>query len=176
MDHTPAYGAVPERGYSFLGGEVRRPGPFPREEVEAALTRYFELAAIGTRTGNWDPWVDLFTEDAIYVEHAMGVMRGREAIRAWVKAATGEKPMSTIVAPDWYLIENDLVMVYTLNQRPAADGGEPYQFIGISPFCYAGDGLWCYEEDVTNPMEIVRTGQLAVAAQAAGGAAADATP
>lgn len=157
MDHSATQGAIPERGFSFLADEVRRPGPFPRAEVEAALATYFELSAIGTTTGNWDPWVDLFTEDAVYVEHSMGVFRGREAIRAWVKGATGEKPMPTVVAPDWFVIDNDLVVVYTLNQRPAPDGGDPYQFIGLSPFCYAGDGKWCYEEDITNPNEIVRT-------------------
>jgi hypothetical protein len=161
------FGEVPERGYSFLGGLVRRPGPFPREEVEAALKTYFELAKVGTETGNWDPWADLFTEDAIYVEHSMGIMRGREAIRAWVKSSTGEKPMATIVAPDWYLIENDLVIVYTLNMRPAPDGGDPYQFVGMSPFVYAGDGKWSYEEDVTNPNEIVRTATLAAKARVA---------
>ncbi len=166
MDYPNAIGAVPERGYSFLGNEVRRPGPFPREEVVAALARYFELAKHGTTTGDWNPWADLFTEDAIYVEHSMGVMRGREAIRKWVSTATGSKPMATIVAPDWYLIENDLVVVYTLNQRPAPDGGDPYQFIGISPFCYAGNGMWCYEEDVTNPNEIVRTAKLWMEAMA----------
>ena len=166
MDYPNAIGVVPERGYSFLGNEVRRPGPFPREEVVAALARYFELAKHGTTTGDWNPWADLFTEDAIYVEHSMGVMRGREAIRKWVSTATGSKPMATIVAPDWYLIENDLVVVYTLNQRPAPDGGDPYQFIGISPFCYAGNGMWCYEEDVTNPNEIVRTAKLWMEAMA----------
>lgn len=167
MTHPETHGDIPERGYSFLANSVRRPGPFPREEVEAALARYFELAAIGTTTGNWDPWVDLFTEDAIYVEHNMGVFRGREAIRDWVKAATGAVPMSTVVKPDWYVIDNDLVVVYTLNERPAPDGGAPYQFIGLSPFCYAGNGQWCYEEDITNPMEIVRTAKLHAAAVSA---------
>ena len=160
MTHPGAQGEIPQRGYSFLAAAVRRPGPFPREEVEAALTRYFELAAHGTTTGDWIPWADLFTEDAIYVEHSMGILRGREAIRRWVTTVTGGVPMATKVAPDWYLIENDLCVVYTLNQRPAPDGGDPYQFIGLSPFCYAGDGLWCYEEDITNPNEIVRTRDL----------------
>lgn len=166
MDYPEPTGEVPERGYSFLADAVRRPGPFPREEVEVALATYFELAAVGTTTGDWNPWADLFTDDAIYVEHSMGIMRGREAIRKWVIQSTGGKPMATIVAPDWYVIDNDLVVVYTLNQRPAPDGGQPYQFIGISPFCYAGDGKWCYEEDVTNPMEIVRTAKLWGAAKA----------
>ena len=43
--NTPAFTAeTSERGYRFLAAEVRRPQQFPREEVEAALARYFALA------------------------------------------------------------------------------------------------------------------------------------
>ena len=160
---------IPERGYSFLGTSVRRPGPFPRAEVEAAIARYFELAKHGTTTGDWNPWVDLFTEDAIYVEHSFGVLRGREAIRSWVISVTGAKATILEIEPDWYVIENDLCVIYTPNRRPAPDGGAPYQFIGLSVFCYAGDGQWCYEEDVTNPGEIQRVyGAHQAATQAVG--------
>ena len=147
---------VPERGYSFLGDSVRRRGPFDRAEVERAVLRYFELARRGTTTGDWDPWVDLFTEDAIYVEHSFGVMRGREAIRGWVKAVTGARPSPLEIEAQLTLIENDLCVIYTPNRLPAPDGGGPYQFVGLSVFCYAGDGMWCYEEDVTNSGEIQR--------------------
>ena len=147
---------VPERGYSFLGDEVRREGTYPRSEVEVAIARYFELAKVGTTTGDWNPWVDLFTEDAIYVEHSFGILRGREAIRRWVTTATGAQPMALEIKAQWFVIENDLCVIYTPNQKPAPDGGEPYQFIGLSVFCYAGKGQWCYEEDVTNPAEIMR--------------------
>ena len=160
MSHPRYDGDVPERGFSFLADEVRRPGPFAREEVETALQRYFELAAHGTATGDWHPWVDLFTEDAIYVEHSFGVMRGREAIRDWVTTVTGERPSPLEVSDGWHVIDNDLVVVYTLNRFPAPDHGDPYQFIGLSPFCYAGDGLWCYEEDITSTSEIARIGAL----------------
>ena len=160
MVHPHYEGDVPERGYSFLADEVRRPGPFDREEVEEALGYYFELAAHGTATGDWNPWADLFTDDAVYVEHSFGVMRGREAMRDWVTTVTGAKPSPLVVSDGWHMIDNDLVVVYTLNSYPAPDGGAPYQFIGLSPFCYAGEGLWCYEEDVTNTGEIERISTL----------------
>lgn len=158
--HSNFEAEVPPRGFSFLADAVRRPGPFDREEVEAALERYFELAAHGAQTGDWHPWVDLFTEDAIYVEHSFGVMRGREAIRQWVMAVTGGSPLPIQVSDLWHVIENDLVVVYSLNAYPDPQGGEPYQFIGLSPFCYAGDGKWCYEEDITNTAEIERVTTL----------------
>ena len=87
-------------------------------------------------------------------------MRGREAIRDWVTTVTGGRPSPLRVSDGWHVIENDLVVVYTPNLLPAPDGGEPYQFIGLSPFCYAGDGQWCYEEDITNTGEIARVNDL----------------
>lgn len=147
---------TPERGYTCLVDSVRRPRTFPRAEVEAAIERYFELANIATKTGDWNAWADLFTEDAIYVEHAFGIVRGREGIRAWVAAATGSRPSELKIVCGRYVIENDLCFVYTPNQKPASDGGRPFQFNAISIFCYAGDGKWCYEEDVYNPLEAKR--------------------
>ena len=156
MTHAPYPADVPERGFHYLGDEVRRGKQFPREEVEAAIARYFELAKHGTTTGDWNPWADLFTDDAIYVEHSFGVLRGREAIRQWVTTVTHSVPSDLDIVGQWYLIENDVCAVYTPNRRPAPDGGEPYQFIGFSVFIYAGDGMWCYEEDLTNTGEIQR--------------------
>jgi SnoaL-like domain len=164
----PGYEAeIPERGYFFLGNSVRRQEAFSRQEVEAAIARYFELAKHGTTTGDWNPWADIFTDDAIYVEHSYGIMRGREAIRSWVTTVTGARVTDLEVVPDWYTIDNDLCVIYTINRHPAPDGGAPYQFIGLSVFCYAGEGLWCYEEDVTNSGEIERVHKVYAAAKAA---------
>ncbi len=126
IDQSPQ---VPERGFRFLANEVRRDRQFPRTEVEEALRTYFEVAERSTATGEWDAWADLYTEDAVYVEHSFGVIRGREAIRAWVKSATNSQPMDLHIAVDWYLIDNDLCVVYTPQQKAAPDGGDPYQFI-----------------------------------------------
>ncbi len=160
---------VPERGYEFLAGEVRRPGAVPRAEVEAALKQYFVVANEGARTGDWNPWADLFTEDAVYVEHAYGVIRGREGIRDWVTTVTGSKPTELRMAAGWHVIDNDLCVVYAPNWHPAPDGGQPYQFNAIAILCYAGDGKWCYEEDVYNTAEAQRVHQAFAAAKQAAG-------
>ena len=157
---------IPERGHRFLGNEVRRQRQFPRDEVEAALHQYFEVANRGAASGDWDEWVDLFTEDAVYVEHTFGVMRGREAIRTWVKAATNSQPTDLHIAVDWYVISNDLCVVYSPQQHPAPDGGDPYQFTAIAILCYAGEGQWCYEEDVYHSGEMAR---VSAARRTAGG-------
>jgi uncharacterized protein (TIGR02246 family) len=163
MTGTPGH-ELPERGFSFLADEVRRKQDFPRAEVERELARYFEVADAGIASGDYSAWVDLFTDDAVYVEHASGVMRGPEAIRAWVEGATGGQPMDLVAEVTWRLIDNDLCVVYCRQGFPAPDGGSPFQFVAMVVLCYAGDGKWCYEEDVYNPME---AGRVAAGREAA---------
>lgn len=153
-------GTIPERGFLFLGDEVRRRQEFPRAEVEAALQSYQDVAAEASRTGDWNPWADQFTEDAIYVEHHFGVLRGRDRIRRWINA-TMQGPNADMVFPvQWHLIDNDLAFIYCPNRFVARDGGEPFQFICGTVLCYAGDGQWCYEEDIYNVAEAGRVAQL----------------
>ena len=55
-------------------------GKFPADEVEEAFWEYVRRA----NANNWDAWVDLFTEDVLYIDHAWGVRRGREEVRKWM--------------------------------------------------------------------------------------------
>ncbi|WP_162527111.1 nuclear transport factor 2 family protein [Sphingomonas solaris] len=168
--NTPAFTAeTSERGYRFLAAEVRRPQQFPREEVEAALARYFALAGEAAETGDWNAWADLFTEDAVYIEHAFGILRGREGIRAWVTAVTGAKPTDLRMTDEWHVIDNDLCIVYASNWRADPAGGDPYQFNAVAMLCYAGNGQWCYEEDVYNALEAQQVMQAHAAAKSAAG-------
>lgn len=153
MTSTKLEGDVPERGYRFLAREVRRAQAFQRQEVEAALVRYFDLAGKAATSGDWNAWADLFTEDAVYVEHAYGIFRGREAIRNWVTTVTGAAPTELRMSAEWHVIDNDLCIVYASNWKPAPDGGTPYQFNAVAILCYAGEGKWCYEEDLYNAVE-----------------------
>ena len=54
-------------------------------EVEAA----FEVNRRTQERDDWDAYADLFTEDAVYVEHELGTFEGREAIRAWLVPVMG---------------------------------------------------------------------------------------
>ena len=156
---------APERGFKFLAAEVRRAQRFPRGEVEAALQNYFLLAADAAKTGDWNAWADRFTEDAIYTEHSFGTFRGRAAIRNWVMTTTGGKPTDLRMTGEWHVIDNDLCVVYASNWRPAPDGGEPYGFNAVAILCYAGDGQWCYEEDIYNEAEAKSVTQALAAAK-----------
>ncbi len=145
---------VPARGMEYLGDQVRRRREFPRQEVEAAIKRYFELANQCAASGNWNPWADLFTEDAIYIEHSFGVIRGgREGIRKWVMGATKGLPTDMRMGLEWFMIDGDRCMFYCPNRWPAPDGGKPFRYAMVSIMAYAGDGQWCYEEDIANTHE-----------------------
>jgi hypothetical protein len=150
---------TPERGFTFLANEVRRGETFSRAEVEAALENYQAIAQKAVETGDWSHWADQFTEDAIYVEHQFGVMRRRSTIQAWIVATMAEASGQQFPV-QWYMIDNDLVFLYLPIQHPAPDGGAPFQFTCGTILCYAGDGLWCYEEDIYNATEAARTAEL----------------
>ena len=169
MSSTSFAAEVPERGYEFRASEVRRRQSFPRAEVEAALARYFVLADEAAKTGDWHAWADLFTDDAIYIEHAFGILRGREGIRDWVTAVTGAAPSDLRMTDEWHVIDNDLCIVYASNWRSAPDGGDPYRFNAVAILCYAGDGRWCYEEDLYNALEAKQVMQAHAAANGAAG-------
>ena len=158
----------PERGFTFLANEVRRARRFDRAEVEAALRAYEKAGQEAVRTGDWTAWSEQFTDDAIYVEHHFGVMRGREAIRAWITSTMQGQVLDLEFPVEFALIDNDLVFVYVPNRFPAPDGGPGYQFVSATLLCYAGHGRWCYEEDIYNTAESTRVIGLFAAARAEG--------
>ncbi len=157
LPYTPEH---PERGFSLLVGEVRRGKEFPRDEVEAALANYQKTAAGAVASGDWNAWADLFTDDAIYVEHHYGVLRGGAEIKAWITNTMQGQVLDMDFPIDLRVIDNDIVMIYVPNRYVAPDGGAPYQFVAITILCYAGDGKFCYEEDIYNVLEAKRVGDL----------------
>jgi ketosteroid isomerase-like protein len=122
---------------------------FDRAEVDAEFHKYVALGA----TNDWSAWADQFTEDALYVEHEMGTMRGREAIREWIVTTMGS--VSGMSFPvEWYMIDGNRVVAYVWNVFDPLPGmtGE-YKFAVATVLEYAGDGLWSLEEDIYNAKE-----------------------
>jgi hypothetical protein len=118
---------------------------FNREELDRAFQTYWRTGAVGEE---WDAWADLFTEDAEYVEHVLGNLKGREAIRAWIKpimAQYGE--LYTVY--EWHSVdpESGRVVVYMQNRRDHPSGDGTIDFPGITILDYAGNGKWKREED-----------------------------
>ena len=51
-----------------------------------AFDHYQDVARPGRAVRAVGPWADLFTEDAVYIEHLFGEFEGREEIREWITA------------------------------------------------------------------------------------------
>lgn len=119
--------------------------PFDRDELEQAFRRYWRTGAVGE---DWDAWADLFTEDAIYVEHVLGTLHGREAIRDWIKPIMAQYGEIYTVY-EWHSIDAAAgrAMVYMQNRRDHPSGSGVIDFPGITILDYAGNGLWRREED-----------------------------
>jgi len=126
-----------------------------REELEQAFETYQRVAADAGRTGDWASWADLFTEDAEYVEHLYGTMRGREAIRAWISETMSTYPGNAMPAfpIGWSVIDEDKgwVICQVWNRMEDPGDGSIHQAYNVTILKYAGDGRWSYEEDIYNP-------------------------
>jgi hypothetical protein len=118
---------------------------FTAEELEREFRRYWQTGAVGE---NWEAWADLFTDDADYVEHVLGSLKGSKAIRDWIcpiMAQYGE--LYTVY--EWHMVDPALgrVVVYMQNRRDHPSGEGTLDFPGVTILDYAGGGKWKREED-----------------------------
>jgi ketosteroid isomerase-like protein len=129
-------------------------GEYTRDEIEQAYAHYRAAAAEAGASGDWDPWADLFTEDAVYIEHLYGTFTGREAIRTWISTTMAE-PLNremTAFPAEWWVIDEERAWVVCAvwNRMQDIGDGELHQAINWSLLKYAGDNQWSYEEDIYN--------------------------
>lgn len=122
---------------------------FERSEVEEA---YRNFVAVGDR-GDWDAWADLHTEDGVWIEHAFGTLRGREAIRELIQRLMEPVPMMTFPV-EWVLIEGNRVVYYPWQVLPDPENrGRDFRFGCVTILEYAGHGEFSRQEDLYNPRE-----------------------
>ena len=57
---------------------------FTRDELAEAFANFEQTVDRAAQTRDWDPWVEQYSPDIVYVEHAAGTMRGREEVRKWI--------------------------------------------------------------------------------------------
>ena len=130
-------------------------GRFSRAEIEDAFQKFQETALAAGTSGDWNPWADLFTEDATYIEHLFGQMGGREAIRRWITTTMAQNPNNEMkhFPVEWYVIDEERgwVVCQVWNRMVDPGDGSLHQAYNFTLLKYAGRGLWSYEEDIYNP-------------------------
>ena len=123
---------------------------YPREEIEAAFAEYRRL---GVGEEDWPAWAKLFTEDALYEEHNLGVFRGQKAIEDWIVSCMKDYPAMTLWM-EWYAIDGNRVALYIWNNLPDPTGtGKRFGFPNTTFLEYGGDGKFSFEGDYYNPAD-----------------------
>ncbi len=132
---------------------------FSHDELAAAFEQFEQTVARAATTKDWDAWVQHYTPDVEYVEHAAGTMRGRDEVRAWIRTTMTTFPGSHMTAfPSlWSVIDEAGGRIVCELDNPLVDPGDGtiISAANISIVSYAGDGLWRRQEDVYNPLRFV---------------------
>ena len=127
-----------------------------------AFAKFEQTVDRAAQTRDWDPWVEQYSPDIVYVEHAAGTMRGREEVRSWIWKTMETFPGSYMTAfPSlWSVIDEPTGRIICELDNPMADPGDGtvISATNISIITYAGDGQWCRQEDIYNPLRFLRAG------------------
>jgi hypothetical protein len=133
---------------------------FSRDELASAFAQFERTVARAAQTRDWDPWLQQYTHDIEYVEHAAGTMRGRDEVRPWIWKTMSEFPGSymTSFPTLWSVIDQPTGRIILELDNPMRDPGDgtTISASNISIITYAGDGLWRRQEDIYNPLRFVR--------------------
>lgn len=133
---------------------------FTRDELAAAFEVFEATVAGAAETQNWDIWVQHYTPDVLYIEHAAGTMHGRDEVREWIERTMSTYPGSHMVAfPSlWSVIDESTGRIIMELDNPMRDPGDGSVITAtnISIITYAGDGLWRQQEDIYNPLRFVQ--------------------
>jgi ketosteroid isomerase-like protein len=125
---------------------------FDRDEVARAVDRYIAVRdGINEGHGTWRDLAQFFTDDAVFIDPAWGRVEGIEEMK---RTVFGE---AMVGLEDWkfptefYAISgNDVVIKWQQVLPGSRDDGRPFAQSGYSTLIYAGDGKFCYEEDLLN--------------------------
>ena len=133
---------------------------FSRDELAAAFQKFEQTVDDAAQTRNWDPWVDQYTDDITYVEHAAGTMHGREPVRVWIWKTMETFPGSYMTAfpSRWSVVDEPTGRIICELDNPMRDPGDGtiISATNISIITYAGDGKWKQQEDIYNPLRFVK--------------------
>ena len=133
---------------------------FSAEEIQEAYAVFHGHVQGYASSGNWDGFADLFTEDAVYKEHAFGEFHGREEIRAWSVKTMTSFPGSVMTGFPlaWSVVDvpTSRLICEVRNLMPDPGDGTELEESNLTIMTYAGDGMFSREEDVYNPMRFAK--------------------
>ena len=127
-----------------------------REEVQSAFERYLGVRdGINAGLGTWADLAQFFTADAVFIDPAWGRVEGIEEMKATVfgDAMVGLEEWK--FPTEFFVIDGDTVVVKWSQVMPGTRAdGSAYAQSGYSTLVYAGDGKFCYEEDLLNMVHV----------------------
>ena len=98
----------------------------------------------------------MFTDDARYEEHFLGVFEGKAAISKFIVDVMKEYPAMTLWI-EWSIIDGDRIGFYIWNNLPDPTGtGKRYAFPNTTFLQYGGNGKFSFEADYYNPADAER--------------------
>jgi ketosteroid isomerase-like protein len=123
-----------------------------REEVQAAIERYIAVRdSINAGQGTWRDLAQFFTDDAVFIDPAWGRVQGIEEMKRTVFGEAMEGLEDWQFPTEFFAIDGDNVIVKWKQLLPGTrSNGSPYVQSGYSTLIYAGNGKFCYEEDLLN--------------------------
>ena len=134
-------------------------GQWSRAELVEAFDHYQRQVELACATGDWEHFVDCFTDDAVYLEHVYGEFHGKDEIRGWITKTMGTFPGNEMNAFPiaWTVIDEERgwVVCEIRNLMRDPGDGSVFEASNITILRYAGDGVWAEEEDVYNPQHFL---------------------
>ena len=126
---------------------------YTRDEIEAAWAEYQKR---GVQEHDWPGWADMFTDDARYEEHNLGVFEGKAAIKTFIVDIMKEYAAMTLWI-EWSIIDGDRIGFYIWNNLPDPTGsGKRYGVPNTTFLQYGGNGKFSFEADYYNPADAER--------------------
>jgi ketosteroid isomerase-like protein len=129
----------------------------PREEIQATIDRYVKVREnIDAGNGTWADLAQFFTDDAVFIDPAWGRVQGLDEMRATVFGDAMDGFEDWKFPVEFTAIDGDNVVIKWKQVLPGThDDGRPLEQSGCSTLIYAGDGKFCYEEDLLNMVHVL---------------------
>ena len=101
-----------------------------REEITAIYESFWECI----NSGNWDKWIDYFSESCTFTNSAMAeAINGKDSLEKLARTFP-----SVINQPEWFVIDGARLVVSWMERTPETP--EELAYRGVSSFFFGSDG------------------------------------